>query len=140
MIINGELLPEKLKGCCKGTRKTGELLYIDKHFLKESNMRWKNLAKVWIDYKKVYDIVPQSWIIDCPKMNKISCEVKVYQEFHGKLESGDENLERDLPLLFVIAIIPLRKCIGGYKLHKSLEKLNHLMNMEDIKLPKMKEN
>ena len=34
-------------------------------------------------------------------------------------------------LLLVIAIIPLnhilRKCIGGYKLYKSLEKIIHLM-------------
>ena len=25
-----------------------------------------------------------------------------------------------------------RKCTGGYKLNKTLEKINHLMNMDDI--------
>ena len=42
------------------------------------------------------------------------------------------------PLLFVIAMTPLnhklRKCTGGYTLHKSQEKINHLMYMDDIKL------
>ena len=31
----------------------------------------KNLAVVWINYKKTYDMVPQSWIINCLKMYKI---------------------------------------------------------------------
>ena len=47
------------------------------------------------------------------------------------------------PLLFVIAMMPLsyvqRKCTGGYKLHKSQEKINHLMYMDDIKLFAMNE-
>ena len=29
----------------------------------------------WIDYKKAYDMVPQSWILHCLKMYKISHEV-----------------------------------------------------------------
>ena len=29
-----------------------------------------------IDYKKVYVMVPQSWIVDCLKMYKISNKVK----------------------------------------------------------------
>ena len=30
--------------------------------------------------------------------------------------------------------MPLRKFTGGYKLHKSQEKINYLMNMDDIKM------
>ena len=29
----------------------------------------------WIDYKKAYDVVPHSWIINCLKMYKISHKV-----------------------------------------------------------------
>ena len=29
----------------------------------------------WIDYKKAYDMLPQSWILHCLKMYKISHEV-----------------------------------------------------------------
>ena len=34
----------------------------------------------WIDYKKAYDIVPQSWIIYCHKMYKVSGEVIEFTE------------------------------------------------------------
>ena len=42
----------------------------------DSKTRRKNLAMVWIYCKKkVFDMVPQSWIIDCLKMYKISGEI-----------------------------------------------------------------
>ena len=31
-------------------------------------MRKKNLAVAWIDYKKAYDMVPHSWIVECLDM------------------------------------------------------------------------
>ena len=73
--LSSKLFPEEQKGCHKGTRGTGELLYIDQYILKQSKMRQKNLAMAWIDYKKAYDMVPQSQIIDCLKMYIISGEV-----------------------------------------------------------------
>ena len=69
------LFPEEQKGCLKGSRGTAELLYIDQHTLNKSKTRRKTLAMAWIDYKKAYDMVPQSWIIKCHKMYKISDEV-----------------------------------------------------------------
>ena len=38
------LFPEEQKGCCKGSRGTAELLYIDQHILNESKTRRKSLA------------------------------------------------------------------------------------------------
>ena len=32
--------------------------------VKKVKSRNKNLAKAWIDYKKGYDMVPHSWIIE----------------------------------------------------------------------------
>ena len=29
----------------------------------------------WIDYKKAYDMIPQSWILHCLKMNKIPDQI-----------------------------------------------------------------
>ena len=72
---NRGLFPEKQKWCCKGSRCTAELLYIDQLILNESKTRRKNLAMVWIDCKKAYDMVLQSWIINCFKIYKISAEV-----------------------------------------------------------------
>ena len=35
-LISCGLFPEEHKGCCKGTRGLGELIYIDQHILIES--------------------------------------------------------------------------------------------------------
>ena len=59
-------------------------------------------------------------------------EVKIYRGiFQGNALS---------PLLFVIVMMPLdhidRKCTEGCKLHKSQEKINHLMYVDKIRLCK----
>ena len=74
-LTSRRLLPEEQKGCHKRSRGTAELLYINQHILNEIKTRRKNLAMTWIDYKKAYDIVPQSWIINYLKMYKISHKV-----------------------------------------------------------------
>ena len=104
----------------------------------------------WIDYKKAYDMVPQSCIINSLKMDKISDDVinfieKTMKTWKVELTEGgrslaEANIQGDAlsPLPFIIAMMPLkhvlRKCATGYKLSKSQEKINHLMYMDDIKL------
>ena len=109
----------------------------------------------WIDYKKAYDMVPQSWIIHFLKMYKISHEdinfiEKTMQTWRVELKAGERSLagtkiQRGIfqgdalsPLQFIIAMRPanhiLRKCAAGYKFSRSQEKINHLMYMDDIKL------
>ena len=109
----------------------------------------------WIDYRQAYDMVPQTWIIECLKMYKISDKVinfitKAMKNWKIELTAGGQslaevNIQRGIfqgdslsPLLFVIAMMPLnyilRKCTGGYKFTNSQEKINHLMYMDDIKI------
>ena len=147
------LFLEEQKGCRKGSRGTAGLLYIDQHILNESKTRRKNLAMAWIDCKKVYNMVLQSWIIN--KMYKISHEVTNFIEetmktWRVELTAGGRSLaetkiQRGIflgdavsSLLFIIAMMPLnhilRKYTAGYKLSSSQEKINHLMYMDDIKL------
>ena len=123
--------------------------------INESKTRRKNLAMAWIDCKKAYDMVPQSWIINCFKMYKISHEVinfieKTMKTWRVELTAGGKSLAEakiqkgifqgnaQSRLLFIIAIMPLnhilRKCTTGYKLRRSQEKINHLMYMDAIKL------
>ena len=155
LLTSRRLFPDEQKGCREGSRGTAELLYIDQHILNESNTRRKNLAVAWIDYKKAYDMLPQSWILHCLKMYKISHEVinfieKNMQTWRSELTAGGRSLpetkiQRGIfqgdalsPLLFIIAMMPLnhilRKCTAGYKLSRSQKKINHLMYMENIKL------
>ena len=91
------MFPEERKGCRKGSRGTGELLYIDQHILNESKTRRKNLHMAWIDYKKAYDMVPQSWIINWLKMYKISDEIinfieKTMKTWKVELIAGGRSL------------------------------------------------
>ena len=44
----------------KGSSGTNDLLYIDRAVIKEVEWRNKNLAIVWVDYNKAYDMVPHS--------------------------------------------------------------------------------
>ena len=63
-----KILPEEQKGCRKGRRGTKEQLLIDKAILKDCRKRHTNLAMAWIDYRKAYDMVPHSWIVECLEM------------------------------------------------------------------------
>ena len=68
--------PEEQKGSRKGSRGTNDLLYIDRAVIKEVKSRNKNLAMAWIDYKKAYDMVPHSWIIECLNLFGVAENIK----------------------------------------------------------------
>ena len=57
---NKHLLPKEQKGCRRKSRGTKDQLLIDKTILKYCRKRRANLAMVWIDYRKAYDLVPHS--------------------------------------------------------------------------------
>ena len=139
-LISRGLFSKEQKGCFKGTRDTRELTYIDQNILNESKTRRKNLSIGWIDNKKAYTVVLQSWILHCLKMYKISDKVIKFIEKTKEAQSVELAVEgksvkevktqrgifqgnASLPLLFVIAMVPLnhilRKCTTGYKLSKS---------------------
>ena len=46
--------------------------------LREVQIRKKNLAVTWIDYKKAYDMVPHSWIVECLGMVGVSEQIKLF--------------------------------------------------------------
>ena len=119
-----KLLPEEQKGCRKGSRGTNDLLCIDRAVIKEVKSRNKNLAMAWIDYKKAYNMVPHSWIIECLGLfgvaeNIKSSLVNSMKKWKvilcsGNSELGEVEIKRgisprdSLPLLvFVLALIPL---------------------------------
>ena len=128
---------------------------IQRHIRDESKTRRKNLAMSWIDNKKRYYMVPQSWMMNFLKIYQISHEAINFIEKTMKTWSVELTAERRSLaeakvqrsifkgealslLLFMIAMKALnhkvRKCTAGYKLSRSQEKINHLTYMEDIKL------
>ena len=108
----------------------------------------------WIDYRKAFDMVPDSWILECLQMFKVAGNVSrllkhSMKSWKVELSSGKEalaevNIRRGIfqgdsfsPLLFVIALIPLtlilRMCKNGYNFSRTKDKINHLPYMDDLK-------
>ena len=119
-----KLLPEEQKGWRKGSRGTNDLPYIDRAVLKEVKSRNKNLLMLWIDYKKAYDMVPHSWIIECLYLFGVAQNIKSLlvnsmekwkvMLCSGNSELGEVEIKRGIfqggslsPLVFVLVLIPL---------------------------------
>ena len=122
--------------------------------LREVKVRKKNLAMGWIDYRKAFDIVPHSWILECLNIiGKPHCSGFLRKDNEdwrveltcANVHLGVVNIERGifqgdelLPLLFVITIIPLTSALKttkqGYEFANNGEKINHLLYMDDLKL------
>ena len=138
------LQEEQKQGCRKGSRGTNDLLYIDRAVIKEVKSRNKNLTMAWIDYKKAYDMVPHSWIIECLDLfgvaeNIKSLLVNSMEKWKVMLcsensELGEVEIKQDTfqgdslsTLVFVLALIPLslilRKAKAAYQFSESKEKI-----------------
>ena len=50
--------------CRKRSRGTKDQLLIDKMITSDARKHKKNLSMSWIDYKKAYDMVPHSWLLE----------------------------------------------------------------------------
>ena len=153
VLEESDILPTEQKGCRKMSRGTKDQLLTDKMILTDCKQRQKNLAMAWVDYKKAYDMVPHSWIIECLKMAQVSQNVTSFlqrsmRNWKTELTScgaslGTVSIKRGIfpgdshsPLIFVICMIPLSKVLckakAGYRLGDV--KLNHLLFMDDLKM------
>ena len=108
----------------------------------------------WIDYKKAYDMVLHSWIIECLDLFGVAENIKIFlvnsmEKWKVMLcsansELGEVEIKRGIsqghslsPLMFVLALIPLslilRKAKAAYEFSESKKKINHLLFMDDLK-------
>ena len=154
-LESNNILPNEQKGCKRESRGTKDQLLIDKMVLKDSKRRHTNLAMAWIDYRKAYDMVPHSWIIECLEIFGIARNVERFihrsmAQWKTELTSCGESLghvdiRRGIfqgdslsPLLFVLCLIPLslilRKVKAAYEFKERGRKINHLLFMDDLKL------
>ena len=109
----------------------------------------------YVDHKEASVIIPHSRILKSLQLigaadNIMNTLEKSMTKWKVKLNAGDKvlgdvDLKRGIfqgdslsPLLFVICLIPmtliLRKMKARYRLGKSHAKLNHLLNMDNLKL------
>ena len=97
---------------------------IDRTLIREVKSRKKNLAMVWIDYKKTYDMVPHSWMKEVEVFFGVAENIKILlvnsiEKWRVMLCAGNSELGKvDIkwgifqgdslsPLVFVLALIPL---------------------------------
>ena len=108
-------------GCRRESRRTKDQLLIDRMVLQHCKKRHTNLAITWVDYRKAYDMVPHSWIIECLEFLHIAGNIKQFltrsvTKWQTELTSSGEflgkvNIRRVIfqgdslsPLLFVICM------------------------------------
>ena len=122
--------------------------------------RHTNLGMAWIDYKKPYNMVPHSWILESLKLvqrseNTLEFAERSVGNWQTELTSwgvslAKVNIRRGIfhgyslsPLLFAICMIPiihvLRKAKARYTLGGG-QRIKHLLSMDDLKLYGKREN
>ena len=154
-LDGNNLLPDEQKGCRKQSRGTKDQLLIDKMIMKDAKQGRKNLSMGWIDYKKAYDMVPHSWLLEVVDLMGVAGNVASLlassmmgwktQLIGGGDVLGTVDIKRGIfqgdslsPLLFVMVMIPLSQRLNamneGYKLVNEGRSINHLLFMDDLKL------
>ena len=142
--------PWEQKGCKKGSRGTKDHLLVDKLvvFLTKRNRR--NLRMTRIDYRKAYDSVPHSWVLDVLKLYKVAdnicaflkASMLMWKTLNGN-HLGYVNIRRGIfqgdslsPLLFVMCLFPLSMIL--WDLNKGFivdgAVISHLLYLDDLKL------
>ena len=65
------ILQEQQKGCKRKTLGCKEQLITDQVVIKQAKKCYRNLYTAYIDYRKAFDSVPHSWLIQVLKMYQI---------------------------------------------------------------------
>ncbi|CAK1582520.1 unnamed protein product [Parnassius mnemosyne] len=161
-IENHNIIAEEQKGCRRGHMGCKEQLIIDSIVHKHAATKNRNLHCTYIDYKKAFDSIPHSWLIQVLRIYKIN--PKIIDFLHHIMSRWKTTLQLNYhdnivrtrqifirkgiyqgdslsPLWFCLALNPLshllHQCEAGYRLkHNTTEDItiSHLIYMDDIKL------
>ena len=92
------ILPDEQKACKKNSCGTKDQLLMDKTILKNCKRRHTNLAAAWIDDRKAYDMIPNSWVTECLEMIGAASNTRPFVQktmplWRTKLIAGNQELE-----------------------------------------------
>lgn len=148
------ILAWEQNGCKQGARGCKELLVIDSVLTKQAKRKKRNLSVAWIDYRKAFDSVPHSWLLEILKIYKIHpkvtmllqhlmaswrtvLNVKEYKTQEINIRRGIFQGDSLSPLWFCMSLNPLSGMLNrsgnGYLLDERT-KISHLFYMDDLKV------
>lgn len=121
-LLHNMLPSNDQKGCKKESRDTTDQLLIDEAILRNCRRACKEVAIGWIDYKKAYDMVPQSWLKEAVELVRLADDVNkilfnIKERWKNILTANNQllrkiNIRRGTfqgdtlsPLLFVIVLL-----------------------------------
>ena len=158
-VLHNNIITNEQAGGKKGTWGTTEQLLINKSILKEVKNSRRNLVTVWLDYRKAFDSIPHSWLLQALKLAKVpgiiinaiknltkswytilslSSETETLTTEPIKFLKGIFQGDSLSVMLFVLCLNPLsfllNKC-KGYSFGRA-RKLQHTHNffVDDLKL------
>ena len=98
---NGIVTEEQAAGK-RGNWGCADQLLINKMIYEEVVSNRRNLVTVWLDYKKAFDSVPHSWILESLKLAKVSdviiqaiSQLMLKWRTQARLNGEKENIETD---------------------------------------------
>ncbi|XP_063891684.1 uncharacterized protein LOC135117143 [Helicoverpa armigera] len=161
-IEHHHIIAEEQKGCRRGHMGCKEQLIIDSVIHKHATTKNRNLHCTYIDYKKAFDSIPHTWLIQILHIYKINPKIidflhhimarwKTTLHLHYNndtittrqisIRKGIYQGDSLSPLWFCLALNPLsnllNNCQAGYPLkHTTTDEItiSHLIYMDDIKL------
>lgn len=162
------IISEKQKGCQQGSLGCKEQLLIDSIVMNQAVKNNRNLKTAFIDYKKAFDKVPHSWLIETLKLHKINNTIiKMLHTMMGywktkvhlntqdtSVSTNHINIKRGIfqgdslsPLWFCLAINPLSILLDstniGFNItynNNETYKISHILYLDDLKLYAGSEN
>ncbi|XP_045492418.1 uncharacterized protein LOC123691877 [Colias croceus] len=155
------IIAEEQKGCRRGHMGCKEQLIIDSTIHKHATTKNRNLHCTYIDYKKAFDSIPHTWLIQILKMYKVNSKLVDFLQnimtqwkttlhlstHHINISTREIFIRKGIyqgdslsPMWFCLALNPLSHLLqnskAGYYFKRNVEEtvISHLIYMDDIKL------
>ena len=151
------IITQEQKGCSRNSKGCKDQLIIDTVIVQQAVQKKRNLSMCFIDYKKAFDSLPHTYLIEILRLYGISNNIittlkHLMSIWNVKLHLGGQSshpinikngiLQGDAfsPLWFCLALNPLSKLIKRSKIGYELKgvsqstSVNHLLFVDDLKL------